>query len=185
MRTLFVPPMTVATANISAMCMTGLARFLYKLRPRLRGNIWLNFRLNLFHLQPERPLHLKNFAALVPRNQGGRYAFFARAASASHAMNEILRNFWQIVVDDMHDVLHVNSARSHIRRHQNLIASLLESCQSGIALRLRAVSMNLRRCKSVIHQIRRDPLRLSLCSRKNKHPACLARQQMFQSIDFG
>src|SRR6266705_6510671 len=99
-----------------------------------RRNIPLQIRLHLLHLQTERPLHLKNFAALIASNQRGSHAFFARASRTAHTMNKVLSNFRQIVIDDVNDVLHVNSARSHVRRHQNLIASLLESRQRGIAL---------------------------------------------------
>jgi len=58
------------------------------------------------------------------------------------AVNEIFRHFREIVVDDMRDVLHVNSARSQVGRHQHAEASLLEPCEGRGALRLRAVAMN-------------------------------------------
>src|SRR5215475_333549 len=143
-----------------------------------RCNVPLQIRLHAFHLQTERPLQLKNFPALIASNQRGRHAFFARAACAAHAVDEILRDFRQIVVDDVHDVLHVNPARSHVGCHKDLIASLLESRQSRISLRLRTVAVNLRRCKSVVVQVRRDPLRLPLRSRKYQHSASFFRQQM-------
>ena len=75
-----------------------------------RRNIPLQIRLHAFHLQTERPLHLKNFAALIASNQRGSHAFFARAARTAHTMNKVFRNFRQIIIDDVHDVLHVNSA---------------------------------------------------------------------------
>src|SRR5882757_5223901 len=69
-----------------------------RLEPRLPrwSNIPLQIRLHLLHLQTERPLHLKDFAALIARNQRGSHAFFARAARTAHTMNKVFRNFRQI-----------------------------------------------------------------------------------------
>jgi len=60
-------------------------------------------------------------------------------------MNEVLRNFRQIVVEHMRDVLYVYAARRYIRRHQNLVPPLLKTCQRRIALRLRTPAVNHRR----------------------------------------
>src|SRR6267143_1622470 len=57
--------------------------------------------------------------------------------------------FGKIVVDDVRDVLHVNPARSQVRRHQHAVAPLLESRQRRSALRLRAVAMNHGRGESL------------------------------------
>src|SRR5438874_624986 len=180
-----LPAMTTMSAvrispPVLSVAFTPAVIVLLRLRPESwlprRRNIPLQIRLYLLHLQTERPLHLKNFAALVARNQRGSHAFFARASRTAHTMNKVLSNFRQIVVDDVHDVLHVNSARSHVRRHQNLITPLLESRQRGVALRLRAVAVNLRYRKSIVAQVRCDPLRAAFRAGKHQHAAGLFRQ---------
>src|SRR5262249_28775425 len=98
-----------------------------KSRLTWRRNVPLQIRLHLLHLQTERPLHLKNLPPLVARNQCGGHAFLARAPRTADAMNKVLCNLRQIVVDDVHDVLHMDAARCHVRSDQDLIASLLES----------------------------------------------------------
>jgi hypothetical protein len=60
-----------------------------------------------------------------------RSAPFAGASGAANAVNEILR-LGQVVVDDVRDILHVNAARSDVGRHQDAVASLLESGQGCV-----------------------------------------------------
>jgi hypothetical protein len=66
---------------------------------------------------------------------------------------KVFRDFGQIVVDDMRDVLHVNTARSQVGRDQDAIASLLKPGKCGGSLRLRAVAVNHSRRKSFAIQI--------------------------------
>src|SRR5579859_5079380 len=130
-----VPRVSAVRRSPSTLSVAFLPPVIVFLRLRLESrlprwrNIPLQIRLHLFHLQTEPPLHLKNFAALIARNQRGSHAFFARASRPAHAMNKIFRNLRQIVINHVNDVLHVNSARSHVCRHQNLVATLLESRQ--------------------------------------------------------
>src|SRR5713226_10316760 len=94
------------------------------------------------HLDPERTLQLEQFRALLLHEECGGNAMSAVASRAPDAMDKILRDFREIVVDDLRDVLHVNSARRQIRRHQHAEAPLLESRERRGALRLRAVAVN-------------------------------------------
>src|SRR5215813_5380312 len=167
------PPMSAIS---SASELFILLQFRTKSRFPRRSNVPLQIRLHPFHLQTELPFHLKDFTALIARNQGRRHAFFSRAARTAHAMNKILSNLRQVVIDDVNDVLHMNSSRSHVRRHQYLIAALLESGQRRIALRLRTVAVNLRCRKSIVVQVRRDSLRSALRAGKDQHTAGLFRQ---------
>src|SRR5262249_11245469 len=142
MRTMFVPPMTVPSVAVPPMAVTTTGtdtittfpRLFYMPWPRFCGDIWLNLRLHLLHLQTQRALQLEYFPALVASNQRRRHAFLARAACPPDAMNKILRNLRQVIIDDVHDVLYVNPARSYVRRHKNLIAPLLEPRQRCISL---------------------------------------------------
>ena len=76
------------------------------------------------------------------RVKRGGEAQFTGASGASDAVDEVLRDLGQVVVDDVGDVLHVNAAGGQVGRDQNAVASLLESGQGGGALRLRAVAVN-------------------------------------------
>src|ERR1051325_786035 len=103
------PPPALRAISIPSMI------FFHRLRPESWLPRWRHvrryFRLHALHLQPQRAFHLENLSALVPRNQSRSHAFFARAACPAHAMNKVLRNLRQIVVDDVHNVLHVDAAR--------------------------------------------------------------------------
>src|SRR5208282_2479473 len=102
-----------------------------------------------FDANAESPLKLKQFGTLLSREKGGSNTMAASSSGSPNAMDEIFRHIWQIVIDDVHDVLYMNSARSEVGGDQNAIASLLKTGKCRGALRLRAVSMNHGRGKSV------------------------------------
>jgi len=58
------------------------------------------------------------------------------APGAPHPVDEILCHFGQVIVDDVGDLLNVDSARSKVRRHKHAVASLLKPGQRRGALRL-------------------------------------------------
>ncbi len=66
----------------------------------------------------------------------------AVAPGSPNAMDEILRDFGQIVVDDVRDVLHVNAAGGQVSGYEDAEAPLLETGERCGALRLRAVAMD-------------------------------------------
>src|SRR6266850_3792829 len=87
-------------------------------------------------LDAQRTLELEEFRSLLLHIECRSHAVAAVASGAADAMDEVFRHFGQIVIDDVRDILHVNSARSKIRRHQHTEAPLLESRQRRSALRL-------------------------------------------------
>ena len=94
------------------------------------------------HLDAELALHVKNFGALFAGKKRGGYALAAVAAGAANAVNEILRDLGQIVIDDVGDVLHMDTARGEVGGDEDPDAALLKRRQCGHALRLRAVAVN-------------------------------------------
>ena len=60
-----------------------------------------------------------NFATLGARTEGGCNASCAGAASASHAVDKVLRHLGQIVVNDVRDTFDVNTAGGHIGCYQD------------------------------------------------------------------
>jgi hypothetical protein len=116
----------------------------------------------------KRALELLQFQTLfAPENRGSDSAF-TRAACTAHAMNEILRDVRQIVINHMRDILHVNAARSQVRSDQNPDASLLKSSQSCRALRLRTPAVNHRSSDSFAVQAFRQPLGPVLGAHENQ-----------------
>jgi hypothetical protein len=87
---------------------------------------------------------------------------FAVTAGASNPMDKVFRDFRQVVIDDVSDVLHVDSTRGNVRRHQYAEASLLKASQGCAALRLRAVAMNHRGANALLIQILGDALGAAL-----------------------
>ena len=83
-----------------------------------------------------------DFGALFAAEEGGGDAVPAGAACASDAVNEILRDVRQVVVNHVRDVLDVNAAGSEVGGYQDAVAPLLESREGGDALRLRAAAVN-------------------------------------------
>src|SRR5258707_13702122 len=66
----------------------------------------------------------------------------ACTSRAANSVNEVLGYFRQIVVDDVGDVLNVDSARGEVGRHQDAVAPLLKAGQRRGALRLRTITVN-------------------------------------------
>src|SRR5271163_2880566 len=85
---------------------------------------------------------MENLGTLLAREHGGSHALAAVAAGAAYAVNEILRDVRQVVVDDVGDVLHVDAAGGDVGGHENLDAALLKPGQRGKTLGLRAVAVN-------------------------------------------
>lgn len=104
---------------------------LFAIRPRARFPVihrcFSEFRRHALDFQSKRPFHLEKLAALISRNQRARHTFLVCAAGPSDAVNKILRNLRQVVVDHVSYVVHVNPTRRHVRCHKDLVTALLES----------------------------------------------------------
>ena len=87
-----------------------------------------HIRSQPFDANAKRPLQLEKLRSLFSGEQRGGNAVSASTSGSPNAVDEILRHFRQIVVDDVHDVLHVDPARSQIGGHQDAKPALLEAC---------------------------------------------------------
>src|SRR5271169_2731993 len=81
--------------------------------------------LHPLHPDAERALELEQLRPLFPAEECGSNSALTGAASAANTVDEVLRNFRQIVVDHMRDVLHVNAPSRDVRSNQDAVASLL------------------------------------------------------------
>src|SRR6267378_3521603 len=93
-------------------------------------------RTHPLDLDAQRAFELEELRSLLFHVEGRSHAVATVAAGAADAMDEVFRHFRQIVIDDVRDILHVNPARSQVRRHQHAEPPLLESRQCRSALRL-------------------------------------------------
>src|ERR1700689_4388419 len=94
-------------------------------------------RLHPLHLDAECAFECEQLTALINSEESRSETLRARSSGSSHAMNEVLGDFWQIVVDDLSDVVHVNPARGQIGGDEDADTPLLESGKCRGALRLR------------------------------------------------
>jgi hypothetical protein len=67
--------------------------------------------------QAKSALELKQLGALILAVKGGGNAATTGSAGTADAMDEVFRDFGQVVIDDVHDVLYVDAAGSHICGH--------------------------------------------------------------------
>src|SRR5258707_9946313 len=95
----------------------------------------------------------------------------ACTSRAANSVNEVLGYFRQIVVDDVGDVLHVDSARGEVGRHQDAVAPLLKAGQRRGALRLRAITVNHRGLDALAIQGLFNSLRPPPCAREDEATA--------------
>src|SRR6202008_3101008 len=99
------------------------------------------------------------FHYLGSSHQSGSSALRSGASGASYAVNEIFRHFRQIVVDNVGDIVHVQSTGSDISCNQQLVAAFLETAQRTVALRLGTVAMDHGSGEAVTDQVSRQPFR--------------------------
>src|ERR1700728_2905250 len=141
-------------------------------------------KLYPLHANAKRALELLQLQALFTPESRGSYSAFARASCTADTMNEILRDVRQVVINHVRDVLHVNAARSQIRRDQHANASLLESSQGRGALRLRTSAVNHGGSNPFAVQTFRQTLGPVLRAHENQASPFFFRQQAMQHSEF-
>ena len=63
-------------------------------------------------------------------------------------MDKVLGHLWQVIIDDVCDIIHVQATGGNISRHQYLKFTLLKSTERAISLRLRTIPVNHGRGKT-------------------------------------
>src|SRR5271154_5124915 len=126
----------------------------------------------------------EQLAALIDGEQSGSEALRAGSSGASHAMDEILGDLRQIVVDDLRDVVHVNAAGGEIGGHEDAGTPLLESGERRGPLRLRAPAVNQRRGETFAGQAEREAFGSALGAREDQAAALVLGEQPAQNIEF-
>jgi len=91
----------------------------------------------------------------------------ACASGAANAVDKVFGYFRQIVIDNVGDILYVDSARGEIGRHQNAVTPLLKAGQCADALRLGTVAVNHCSMDAFAVQVFGDSLGAALGAREN------------------
>ena len=108
-------------------------------------------------------LHLVDLAA---RDERDRPSAAARAAGAPDAVDVIVAVVRQVVIEDHLDVVHVEPARGHVGRDEELEPALAELGDHPLAHRLRHVAVHLVRRIAARGRDARSIHRPSFSSRK-------------------
>src|SRR5262249_33731786 len=132
------------------------------------------------NLELQASLEACQVGALQRGEERGRSAGCSGAPRAAHAMNEILREGRQVVIDDLGDIVDVNTPRSHVGSHQHARLPVLERLERAGALRLRAVAVNYGNLHAGALQLVGQPLRGSLSADENQATSGFLRQQLPQ-----
>ncbi len=137
-----------------------------------------------FNLDAELALELKEIRALFPQEKSGSDAAFTGAAGAADAMDEVFGNVRKIVVDDVGDVLNVDTASRDISGDKDAILPALETGEGRGALRLGAVAMNHGGVDALTVQALGDAFGAALGARENKAAAAFVVEQVVEHIGF-
>src|SRR5277367_2630752 len=140
--------------------------------------------LHPLHLDAERALECEQLTTLVNSEESRGETLRARSSRSSHAMDEVLGDFRQIVVDDLGDVVHVNPARGQISRYKDADTPLLESGECRGALRLRTPAVNHGRSEAFAVQAESQAFASALGAREDENSALILSQQAAQHIEF-
>ena len=118
-------------------------------------------------------------------NQRSGIPKFAGTTGAADAMNIILGNVWQFVVDDMRQVVDIQTARGHVGADEYLDAPGLEGFERFGALLLALVAMDGVGLDALAMQIMREATGAELKKKKNQYLTQLfMAQDMHQQMTF-
>src|SRR5450759_3386359 len=93
---------------------------------------------------PNGALDLTELAFLFSRDEGEGFTGHLGARGAADAMDVVIRRQRHVEVDDVAELLDVDTARGDVGRDEHAVRSVLESGERVGALRLRAVAVNAR-----------------------------------------
>ena len=137
-----------------------------------------------FNLNSELALELEEIRALFPQKERGCNAAFSGAACASDAMDEIFGDVGKIIIDDVSNVLDVDTASGDVGGDEDAILPALKTGEGGGSLRLRAVAMNHGCVDALAVEALGDAFSAALRARENKAAAAFVVEQVVEHIGF-
>ena len=94
------------------------------------------FRVEALDFDAECALKVEDLGALVAGEECRGNAVLAGSASAAYSVDEIFSDLWEVEVDDVGDVVDVDTARGQVSGYQDADSARLEIGQGGGALGL-------------------------------------------------
>src|ERR1700686_1241057 len=137
-----------------------------------------------FNTQLERALDVTKFDDLGTRHQTGGESLRSRAAGAADAMDKVLGHLWQVIIDHVRDIIHVQATCGNISSHQHLELTLLKSAQRAISLRLRTIPVNHGRGKTFAYQFLSQPLGATLGAGEDESLSLFSIKQLTEHFRF-
>jgi hypothetical protein len=110
-------------------------------------------------------------AAFGCGSEGRSYAFAGSSAGTANAMDKVFSYLRNVVVNDMRNMLHIDAARSYVGSNEDAMTAFGEALQGLIALRLRAVAVNLRGRVTGANQAAGDAICTMLGANKDQEAA--------------
>src|SRR4051794_23381757 len=99
-------------------------------------------------------------------------------------MDEVLSHLGQVVVDDVGDIVHVQSTRRDVGGNQNLVTAFLKSAERRVPLGLRAISMNHAGVEAVTYEIFGQPFGTAFCAGEDQGLTLFRVEQLPEDIEF-
>ena len=128
----------------------------------LRANLLRRRQRAVNELLAYHALHFAHTSALLGVDDRDRGALLARTTRTTRAVSITLGVARHTIVDDVREVVHVQTARSHVCSHEQLRDVLAELLHSDVALLLREVAVQRFGVVSVAYEFVSYLLRLSL-----------------------
>src|SRR5581483_10623840 len=129
------------------------------------------------HFQSQCAFQHSELGSVLMCDEHRRHSCRADASGAADAVNQVLGQLRQLVIDYVGYVVHVNAARGHISGNEDWNGSILESRQSCITLRLRAVPVQRACAESLLLKLARESVGATLGAHKNQAAALFIIQE--------
>ena len=119
-----------------------------------------------FQRRAERTLKRGHHGRVVVGDEGEGHPGSGGTASAADAMHISVDRLRHIIVNDVRNVPHIETACGEVGRDQDLKRAAPEALEGRLTLGLRQVALQRRGAVSCLGQMVRHALRLMLCARK-------------------
>jgi hypothetical protein len=160
---------------------SGLSRIVRRLMLRFSGRrVELDART--FDANAEFALELHQVRALLTAEERGGDTASTSATGAANAVNEVLGDFGQVVIDDLRDVLHVDAARSDVSGNKDANATLLKTGERCVALRLRTIAVNHGNVEAIAIESPRKTVCSALGAREDQNASRFLTKQAHEHL---
>ena len=139
--------------------------------------------LHAFDAQFQGALDVAEFDDFDSGSQRGSAAGQSSAPGTADAMDEVFSDFGDVIVDDVGDVITVQSAGGDVGGDQYLEAAFLESAEGAVALRLRAVAVNHGGGEAVAGKVLGEALGAALGAGEDERLTFFVVEKLAENVD--